>query len=229
MSMLIEAQVDSLKGANHLGELDLTSKGKIVEKRIKVVEDKDWSDGLSRKSYGGDEVTGKEIWGHEEAKRKRREKAAKWRSVCARLCACVCGQMAPACGDQPEEQVQVTWPAVTTEMVIALGVRMKGEGPQGQRGGERRGEGEGASRMEGGIETQSTREAEWHKHRMKERGSKIQEYSTAEGNMGRGNTQLRLQNNTAWIHSFLLLYVHGRYSYIVPLKDPQFGNNRTVW
>lgn len=24
------------------------------------------------------------------------------------LCVCLCGQMAPACGDQPEEQVQVT-------------------------------------------------------------------------------------------------------------------------
>lgn len=41
-------------------------------------------------------------------------------------------------------------------MVIALGVRMKGEGPQGQRGGERRGE--GASGRAGG---QAGERAEW--------------------------------------------------------------------
>lgn len=59
-------------------------------------------------------------------------------------------------------------------MVIALGVRMKGEGPQGQRGGERYRE--GASEQAGGKEGE--------RHRAGEREREIQAYSTAEGNMG---------------------------------------------
>lgn len=37
---------------------------------------------------------------------REREGSQVEKCVCVR--ACVCGQMAPACGDQPEEQVQVT-------------------------------------------------------------------------------------------------------------------------
>lgn len=77
-------------------------------------------------------------------------------------------------------------------MVIALGVRMKGEGPQGQRGGE--------GGREGWREAQSRREAEGHRLRVRVRD--IQAYSTAEGNKGEEvtHTSSDKEENTTQIH-----------------------------
>lgn len=81
-------------------------------------------------------------------------------------------------------------------MVIALGVRMKGEGPQGQRGGERRGEGAGgrAGWKEGQRASEREREGR-EGEREGERPSDISREEGRERETAEGNTQLGLQNN----------------------------------